>query len=270
VEKAHPDVLTLMLQVFDEGRLTDGQGTTIECPNAVFIMTSNLLQDQIREHMGDGRLRPPPEACDGVALGTASLQTETMLTVSEATDEFLRKVAQPALKQHFKRDEFLGRINEMVRSLLKLSNPLDSSLELSQNFLHVLVFSQVVFHPFSAVDLGDIVRLELKGWARKANARHGMNITWTPAVVERLAKGYNERYGFRSIKYEVQRQVVNLLAYAHERKIVTSGCDLNLDMEGNRVTIQDVQHHAPPPAPAPRPGMFSSLFGGGRTPSTEA
>jgi hypothetical protein len=76
-------VLTLMLQVFDEGRLTDGQGTTIECPNAVFIMTSNLLQDQIREHMGTGELRPPPEACDGVALGTASLQTETMLAVSD-------------------------------------------------------------------------------------------------------------------------------------------------------------------------------------------
>jgi hypothetical protein len=55
-------------QVFDEGRLTDGQGTTIECPNAVFIMTSNLLQDQIREHMGTGELRPPAEACDGVPL----------------------------------------------------------------------------------------------------------------------------------------------------------------------------------------------------------
>lgn len=36
VEKAHPDVLTVMLQLFDEGRLTDGKGTTVSCPDAIF------------------------------------------------------------------------------------------------------------------------------------------------------------------------------------------------------------------------------------------
>jgi hypothetical protein len=55
VEKAHPDVLTLMLQVFDEGRLTDGQGHTVNCPNAVFIMTSNLVQ--VRERREAERVR---------------------------------------------------------------------------------------------------------------------------------------------------------------------------------------------------------------------
>jgi hypothetical protein len=47
VEKAHPDVLNLMLQLFDEGRITDGQGTTIECKDAIFVMTSNLASDEI-------------------------------------------------------------------------------------------------------------------------------------------------------------------------------------------------------------------------------
>jgi ATP-dependent Clp protease ATP-binding subunit ClpB len=128
----------------------------------------------------------------------------------------------------------------------------------------------VVFHPFSAADLGDIVRLELQGWAAKAKTRHDMGITYTDAVVERLTKGYNERYGFRSIKYEVQRQVVNLLAYAHERNIVTTGCELNLDMEGNRVTIQDVRHKPPPVGgvkPKAQPGLLSSLFGGKAQPA---
>ncbi|CAL4077482.1 unnamed protein product, partial [Meganyctiphanes norvegica] len=50
VEKAHPDVLTIMLQLFDEGRLTDGKGKTIECKDAIFIMTSNLASDEIAEY----------------------------------------------------------------------------------------------------------------------------------------------------------------------------------------------------------------------------
>ncbi len=50
MEKAHPDVLTVLLQLFDEGRLTDGQGKTIECKNAMFVMTSNLASEEIASH----------------------------------------------------------------------------------------------------------------------------------------------------------------------------------------------------------------------------
>ncbi|KAM7413173.1 hypothetical protein PAMA_020514 [Pampus argenteus] len=50
VDKAHPDVLTIMLQLFDEGRLTDGKGKTIECKDAMFIMTSNVASDDIAQH----------------------------------------------------------------------------------------------------------------------------------------------------------------------------------------------------------------------------
>lgn len=50
VDKAHPDVLTVLLQLFDEGRLTDGKGKTIECKDAVFIMTSNLASNEIAQH----------------------------------------------------------------------------------------------------------------------------------------------------------------------------------------------------------------------------
>lgn len=50
VDKAHPDVLTVLLQLFDEGRLTDGKGKTIECKNAIFVMTSNLASQEIAQH----------------------------------------------------------------------------------------------------------------------------------------------------------------------------------------------------------------------------
>ena len=53
VEKAHPDVFNVLLQVLDDGRLTDGQGRTVDFRNAVVIMTSNLGSQVIQEHAGE-------------------------------------------------------------------------------------------------------------------------------------------------------------------------------------------------------------------------
>lgn len=52
VEKAHPDVFNILLQVLDDGRLTDGQGRTVDFRNTVVIMTSNLGSDLIQQHFG--------------------------------------------------------------------------------------------------------------------------------------------------------------------------------------------------------------------------
>jgi ATP-dependent Clp protease ATP-binding subunit ClpB len=54
VEKAHPDVFNVLLQVLDDGRLTDGQGRTVDFRNAVIIMTSNLGSDVIQQFSGEG------------------------------------------------------------------------------------------------------------------------------------------------------------------------------------------------------------------------
>jgi len=63
VEKAHPDVLNLFLQVFDDGRLTDAKGRTADASNALFILTSNLGQTRSRPAIGFGQVageEPPP------------------------------------------------------------------------------------------------------------------------------------------------------------------------------------------------------------------
>eukprot|EP00729_Bicosta_minor_P000223 gene223-15945_t len=95
VEKAHPDVLNLMLQLFDEGRITDGQGTTIECKDAIFVMTSNLASDEIGAHGVELRQ-------EAARIGTA----DETVAVSKA---FKEQAIRPILKSHFKRDEFLGK-----------------------------------------------------------------------------------------------------------------------------------------------------------------
>lgn len=53
IEKAHPDVFNILLQVLDDGRLTDGQGRTVDFKNTVIIMTSNIGSDVIHEHFGE-------------------------------------------------------------------------------------------------------------------------------------------------------------------------------------------------------------------------
>lgn len=54
VEKAHPDVFNILLQVLDDGRLTDGHGRTVDFRNTVIVMTSNLGSDQIQQMSDDG------------------------------------------------------------------------------------------------------------------------------------------------------------------------------------------------------------------------
>jgi ATP-dependent Clp protease ATP-binding subunit ClpB len=62
VEKAHPDVLNVLLQVLDDGRITDGQGRTVDFKNTIIILTSNIGSDTLLEGMdADGHLRPGVE-----------------------------------------------------------------------------------------------------------------------------------------------------------------------------------------------------------------
>ncbi len=92
IEKAHPDVFNVLLQVLDDGRLTDGQGRTVDFKNTVLIMTSNLGSDIISSKGG----------ALGFTTGDAA-----------ATEKPLRDRVMGRLRESF-RPEFLNRIDEIV------------------------------------------------------------------------------------------------------------------------------------------------------------
>lgn len=190
VDKAHPDVLTVLLQLFDEGRLTDGKGKTIECKNAIFVMTSNLAANEIAEHALQLRAETKKLALHSVSTLDVNISEKDSndVTISRS---FKEKVVQPILKAHFGRDEFLGRINEII-----------------------------YFLPFSNAELNRLVSKELKFWEKKAKEKHDVELSWEKGVETVLAGGYNRHYGARSIKYEVERRVVNKLAAAQEQGIL--------------------------------------------------
>lgn len=87
IEKAHSDVFNVLLQVFDEGRLTDNKGRSINCKNCLFIMTSNLGAESIMELIEKHK--------------------------EKTTKEMLLKVLEPSIKKNFK-PEFINRLDDVL------------------------------------------------------------------------------------------------------------------------------------------------------------
>jgi len=90
IEKAHPDLFNLLLQVLDDGRLTDNKGRTVNFRNVIFIMTSNLGSDLIRDRMDEWKNELPENEAE-------NLRRDLFL--------LLRKSLRP---------EFLNRVDEIV------------------------------------------------------------------------------------------------------------------------------------------------------------
>jgi ATP-dependent Clp protease ATP-binding subunit ClpB len=99
IEKAHPDVFNILLQVLDDGRLTDSHGRTVSFRNAVIIMTSNIGSEYLSEAQTEA----------AVGTGKGKKKAESDPETSEAT----RKQVMDLLKTHF-RPEFLNRLDEVV------------------------------------------------------------------------------------------------------------------------------------------------------------
>ncbi len=97
IEKANSDVFNILLQIFDDGRLTDSKGRTVNCKNAIFIMTSNLGSGELLEHIRD-----------------KTVQKEEIV-------QFL----QPILQNHF-RPEFLNRLDDILPFLPLQENEMEA------------------------------------------------------------------------------------------------------------------------------------------------
>ena len=105
IEKAHPDVFNVLLQVFDDGRLTDGKGRTVDFKNTVIIMTSNIASHQIQQ-----------------------------LTEESGADWEIEAHVKDALKQLFK-PEFLNRIDEIIVFHMLGKESLRKIVDIQLNYL---------------------------------------------------------------------------------------------------------------------------------------
>ncbi len=188
IEKAHPEIFNILLQVLDNGRLTDSKGRMINFKNTIIVMTSNIgaqFIDRMQSigfnaALGDEDVTGSKSGAgfhitaEGNSIGNTSRDKENY-------DASKQKVME-ALKDHF-RPEFLNRIDEIV-----------------------------LFDILSPEAIKNIVEIEVAKVRSRLEEKE-IKLDLSPAAIEYLAKeGYNPHYGARPLKRLIQNKILTPVA----------------------------------------------------------
>ena len=201
IEKAHPDVFNVLLQVLDDGRLTDNKGRTVDFKNTILIMTSNVGSDIIQGYMD----RLPAVGKPGV---DPAEEMRAIATRRELLDECKEKVMD-VLKTTV-RPEFLNRIDEII-----------------------------MFDPLTQNDIRDILHIQMKQLQNRLS-EEGVTIEFTKAFEDHMVTGgYDPAYGARPIKRLMQRELVNQLAKAILSGSVHKDSVIEVDAVGGQIVLNN-------------------------------
>jgi ATP-dependent Clp protease ATP-binding subunit ClpB len=212
VEKAHPDVFNVLLQLLDDGRLTDSKGRIVDFKNVVVIMTSNVGSQKIME-AAQARQK---QAAD--IKGTK--EGEALLGAMDAIRDSYRKKVEAAvdaeLSQKF-RPEFLNRIDD-----------------------------KIVFDPLTREDMDRILEIQLKRM-RKLMQQRELKLEVTAAAKFAIAEaGFDPAFGARPLKRAITQYLMNPMSKAIVGGGYEAGDTVKVDMEGDSISFERV---AGPPAP---------------------
>ena len=203
IEKAHPDVFNILLQVLDDGRLTDNKGRTVDFKNTILIMTSNVGADIIQTYMDRLPMLEENDVEHKDNSSTAEVQDasrEVLLAQCKAEVlEVLKRTVRP---------EFLNRIDEVI-----------------------------MFEPLSQSDIRDILKMQMIDLKEKLG-ENGVTISFTKAFEDYMCtKGYEPAYGARPIKRLMQKELVNMLAKAILDGSVSRASIINIDVVDGKIVI---------------------------------
>ncbi|MBQ8838375.1 MAG: AAA family ATPase [Bacteroidales bacterium] len=204
IEKAHPDVFNTLLQVLDDGRLTDNKGRTVDFKNTILIMTSNVGADIIQSYME--RLSPLPSVGrndNGNVIPTEQSESrESLLSECRAeVMEILKRTVRP---------EFLNRIDEVI-----------------------------MFEPLSQTDIREILRMQMSELQDKLG-ENGVSVEFTKEFEDYMStKGYEPAYGARPVKRLMQKELINLLAKSILDGHVHRDSTILVDINDGRILLKD-------------------------------
>jgi ATP-dependent Clp protease ATP-binding subunit ClpB len=136
VEKAHPDVFNTLLQLLDDGRLTDSKGRTVDFKHSVIIMTSNIGSHIIMKKLSD--LPIPDEDDNNNPLAQEVKKIADKKEKKADTSVNIEKEIMPLLQQHF-RPEFLNRIDDII-----IFNPISTQMLRSIVDMQLTQFSKLL------------------------------------------------------------------------------------------------------------------------------
>ena len=175
VEKAHPDIFNILLQILDDGRLTDNRGHIVSFKNTVVICTSNIGTKLIQDEMLKDQVKRPASAKASAGKQKSKEEDEKDL------------------------NKFKGIKDKVMIELTKFFKP-----ELINRFDEVIVFEPLRFQ-----DMIEIVKLQLKGIVKLIEAQD-MGFAHTDEVVGEIVKaGFDPIYGARPLRRAIQRLIEN-------------------------------------------------------------
>ncbi|MBX3409605.1 MAG: AAA family ATPase [Phycisphaeraceae bacterium] len=212
IEKAHPDVFNILLQVLDDGRLTDGQGRTVDFRNAIIVMTSNYGSAQIQELAASGAEDWEIEAAirEMLKRGPAAMAAEEVGRAAGLPPKVTEIMAKAAntVSGGLMRPELLNRIDEVV-----------------------------VFHQLRREHLHTIVEIQLARLRARLKDRD-MRLELTDAAKAALAsEGWDPLFGARPLKRVIQQRIENALATRILAGELGAGDTVRVDFANERFTF---------------------------------
>ncbi len=214
VEKAHPDVFNIMLQLLEDGRLTDNKGNTISFKNTIVIATSNLGSQLIQKYLGEAaaqKAEKKEEKKDEKETGKE--QAAALLKEGEKPEE--KQEAALPVKEAEKEE---GQVKEGVVEAPEIDEQKFEELnkilldELHKFFRPELLNrfdGLVVFKPLSQKDMASIAKLSIEK-TKKLLSEQGYDLQITQKALDVLAKeGYDPVYGARPLRRLIQTAIEN-------------------------------------------------------------
>ena len=202
IEKAHPDVFNTLLQVLDDGRLTDNKGRTVDFKNTILIMTSNVGADIIQTFMEN---LPPEEAPSAENEPNVEPRSGLYPRGDSQPTESLQKGGEESLleREESLRARMLAECRDEVMEVLKRT--------VRPEFLN-RIDEVIMFEPLSQTDIRQILRIQIRDLQSKLS-ENGVTIEFTQEFEDYMStKGYEPAYGARPVKRLMQKELVNLLA----------------------------------------------------------
>jgi ATP-dependent Clp protease ATP-binding subunit ClpC len=207
IEKAHRDVLEACLQLFDEGRMTDGRGRTVDFTNVVVVMTSNLGAD-VAVPRARGRIGFGSDSSAGSASGEARRRHADERDL-KAYEEALCGAARAALPP-----ELYNRIDEVL-----------------------------AFAPLGRGDVAEVARRMLRALGEELEAARGVRLDVSDAAIDALlaSGGFDAELGARPMRRAIARLVEAPVAEMILRGELRSGDVALVDVEEGRVVVDAVR-----------------------------
>lgn len=199
IEKAHPDVFNTLLQVLDDGRLTDNKGRTVNFKNTIIIMTSNLGSQLIQSHFDKIR-----EMEKDSSISPKELETKKEQIMEDAKNEVMEMLKKTI------RPEFLNRIDETI-----------------------------MFAPLNQEQIKQIVKLQINGIKSMLQENGVTLELTDKAVDFIAEEGYDPEFGARPVKRAIQKYLLNDLSKKLLGQEVARDKAIIVDAENDKLVFRN-------------------------------